>query len=183
MSPTAARSRQAILDAAARLLSADHSAGLADIAAAAGVGRSTLHRLFPGREDLLRALATDAIQQVARAYAAAGPGEGSGAEALGRVIATLLPMGDRFAYLLREPSLDRDPAVDAALREVDAPLHAVAARGQVDGSLRRDVPSWWVVDLMGAAVYAAWEAVADGRLAPRDAPALVTAAVLRGVGA
>jgi serine phosphatase RsbU (regulator of sigma subunit) len=52
----ALRNRERILDAAARMLQHSQTATLADIAAAAGVARSTLHRRFPSREHLLAAL-------------------------------------------------------------------------------------------------------------------------------
>jgi serine phosphatase RsbU (regulator of sigma subunit) len=52
----ALRNRERILDAAERMLERSPSATLADIAAAAGVARSTLHRRFPNRDALLAAL-------------------------------------------------------------------------------------------------------------------------------
>jgi serine phosphatase RsbU (regulator of sigma subunit) len=48
--------RERILDAAERMLERSPSATLADIAAAAGVSRSTLHRRFADRDELLAAL-------------------------------------------------------------------------------------------------------------------------------
>jgi serine phosphatase RsbU (regulator of sigma subunit) len=52
----ALRNRERILDAAERMLERSPSATLADIAAAAGVSRSTLHRRFHNRDELLAAL-------------------------------------------------------------------------------------------------------------------------------
>jgi serine phosphatase RsbU (regulator of sigma subunit) len=52
----ALRNRERILDAAERLLEQSPSASLSDIAAAAGVARSTLHRRFATRADLIAAL-------------------------------------------------------------------------------------------------------------------------------
>jgi serine phosphatase RsbU (regulator of sigma subunit) len=52
----AVRNRERILEAAERMLERSPSATLADIAAAAGVARSTLHRRFPNRDALLAAL-------------------------------------------------------------------------------------------------------------------------------
>jgi serine phosphatase RsbU (regulator of sigma subunit) len=52
----ALRNRERILDAAERMLEHAPSATLADIAAAAGVARSTLHRRFSNRDALLAAL-------------------------------------------------------------------------------------------------------------------------------
>jgi serine phosphatase RsbU (regulator of sigma subunit) len=52
----ALRNRERILDAADRILEQSSSASLGEIAAAAGVARSTLYRRFPRRDDLLAAL-------------------------------------------------------------------------------------------------------------------------------
>jgi serine phosphatase RsbU (regulator of sigma subunit) len=56
MRADAARSRARILEAAARLFDQDSRATMAQVAGAAGVGRSTLHRHFATRLDLARAL-------------------------------------------------------------------------------------------------------------------------------
>jgi serine phosphatase RsbU (regulator of sigma subunit) len=53
----ALRNRERILDAAERMLERSRSASLSEIATAAGVSRSTLHRRFPSRDELLDALA------------------------------------------------------------------------------------------------------------------------------
>jgi serine phosphatase RsbU (regulator of sigma subunit) len=52
----ALRNRERILDAAERMLERSPSATLSDIAAAAGVARSTLHRRFSSRDDLIEAV-------------------------------------------------------------------------------------------------------------------------------
>ncbi|HEV2874094.1 MAG TPA: PP2C family protein-serine/threonine phosphatase [Thermoleophilaceae bacterium] len=52
----ALRNRERILDAAGRMLTRSPSATMADIAAAAGVSRSTLHRRFQNRDQLIAAL-------------------------------------------------------------------------------------------------------------------------------
>src|SRR6202161_2334191 len=53
--------RRSLLDVAAEVLVADPSASLAQVAEAAGIGRTTLHKQYATREDLLRAVGDRAI--------------------------------------------------------------------------------------------------------------------------
>ena len=58
---TARSTRPTLLDVAAEVLVADPSASLADVAAAASIGRTTLHKQYATRDDLLRAVAHRSI--------------------------------------------------------------------------------------------------------------------------
>ena len=64
---------------------------------------------------------------------------------------------------------------------IDAPIRALIERGKDDGTFRADVPSSWILNAMGALLFAAWEGVRDGDLAPRDTPGLVTETLLSGL--
>lgn len=173
--------KQALLDVATRVLLHSPTASLADVAAAAGVSRTTLHQRYPTRQDLLVALALDAMDLVRQAYAEARLDEGGAREAIARVVDRMIPLGPRLEFLLRERSLDAEEEVNRRYADLDAPLVVLVARGQAAGELRADLPTWWLVASLVGAVYAAWEAIADGRLAPRDATGLVLTTVLDGM--
>lgn len=170
-----------MLDVATRVLLQSPTASLAEIAAAAGVSRTTLHQRYPTRQDLLVALALEAMDLVRQAYADARPDEGSAREAIERVVDRMVPLGPRLEFLLRERSLDAEEEVNRRYADLDAPLVVLVTRGQAAGELRADLPAWWLVASLVGAVYAAWEAIADGRLAPRDATGLVLTSVLDGL--
>jgi AcrR family transcriptional regulator len=175
--------KSAVLDAASRALLVSPGASLGEVAAAAGVSRTTLHSRYATRQDLLVALAHDAMDQVGQAYGAARLTEGPVRDALRRVVVETLPLGPRIAFLLRERSLDGEPEVTARYEVVDQPLVDLVERGRSSGELRADLPTWWLVASILGTVFAAWEAIADGRLAPRDAPDLVLTSMLDGVAA
>jgi AcrR family transcriptional regulator len=68
----AVRTRRAILDAADDLLQRDPEVSHAEIAAAAGVGRASVYRHFPERQDIVVALLGELVGRVEE-FAAAQP--------------------------------------------------------------------------------------------------------------
>lgn len=170
----------ALLDVAAETLVADPSASLASVAAAAGIGRTTLHKKYATRQDLLVAVAhrsLDLAERAVRIPDAAAP------DAPDRLIAALIPVGPQLAFLFRQPSLDANAEVAARLSGLDGPIIDVVTAAQEAGRLRGDRPVWWFVCSLYALVYVAWEGIASGRLARLEAPALVRDTLLHGLGA
>ena len=175
------RAGREILEAAARLLVVDRGASMERIAEAAGVGRTTLHRHFRNREALIRAIAMDAIEECEAAIERARLEEGSVRGATERLFDALIPVGERYHFLLAEAQLEDDPELKASEGRIDAPIRALIERGKQDGTFRAGVPSAWILHAVGALLFAAWEGVRDGDLAPRDTTRLVTETLLFGV--
>jgi len=183
--PSAAfdRTSRAILDAAAVTLAREPGVSLGRIAEAAGVGRTTLHRHFPDRAALVRALARDADEQTVRAIARSDLDDGSAIDALGRLIYELLLLGDRFSFLLREPHLTDDPEVRRAEARTTRTVAEVIRRGQAEGHLRRDLGPAWIAEAAGMLIYAAWIAIEGGSLPRAEAHRSVLAVLLEGIRA
>lgn len=179
----AARTEQAILDAAARLLAANRGASMSEIAAAAGVGRTTLHRYFATREALIRAIAQTAISESVAAVERSRSTQGPAVVALERLVEALVPLGERFHFLLTEAQLGQDPVILAAAADITGPIHELLQRAGRDGTLRPDVPTAWATRALEALLYAAWQGVHDGEIAPRQTPRLVLTTLLSGLGA
>lgn len=179
--------RTSVLEVAAEVLVTRPTATLADVARAAGIGRTTLHKQYATREDLLVAVAHRSLDLLHDAVAAAAlPADVSDPELvagnLEQLVTSFVPLGPELVFLLRQPSLDDEPEVTARLHALDPPLTELVRHGQRLGLLRTDMPQRWLVATLFAQTYVAWEGVADGWLAPRDAPELVTRTLLDGVG-
>ncbi|MFC4563058.1 TetR/AcrR family transcriptional regulator [Nocardiopsis mangrovi] len=170
-SGTRGRTRRAIIDAAATVLARDRAATLADIAKAAEVGRSTLHRYFHDRDDLLRALVEDSLHGLERAGTDAHPHEGPPLEAMRRMVASMVEVGERILLLFGDASLletygPADAAGDADCADVDDSLLDLIRRGQADGVFDPDVSDAWIQNTVWALVYTGCE-MADKGLLPR----------------
>jgi AcrR family transcriptional regulator len=181
------RSRPAptdLLDTAAQVLVMDPSAPLAVVAAAAGVGRTTLHKRYPTRDALLVAVAHRALDLCHDAVDSAVSGAtGDRDGGLRRLVGALVPVGPQLAYLFRQPSLEKHPELRARTVALDPGLLAVLTAASDAGVVRADLGQWWCLSTLYALVYIAWEGVAIGKLAPDDAPDLVLTTLVRGLGA
>ncbi len=178
-------STDAILDAASRVLAANPGATLADVARAAGISRTTLFTRYATREELLRALADDALDRTDAAIAAAGIGDPDRhpVEALADLTDAMMPLGSRLGYLLRERSLDDDEDLRERWARIDRVMTDAIRRAQADGRVRPDLPALWVGDAWFWLVVAAWEGIEAGRIAPLDGSRLVLSTLLDGAAA
>ncbi|MEU8815392.1 TetR/AcrR family transcriptional regulator [Actinoplanes sp. NPDC048796] len=149
------RTRQAIVDAAITLLAGNPSCSLGDIAAAAEVGRTTLHRYFAERADLMAAVAVEGGERLTRAARLAELDKGTGAEALLRLCREYFDLGSLLSLVFSEPD-------GACYTEGEQPdLDAVIRRGHADGSIDPVLPPDWVISLMWSQLYAAWSYLAE----------------------
>jgi TetR/AcrR family transcriptional repressor of lfrA len=134
------RTRKAILDAAMSVLAENPAASLGDIATAAEVGRSTLHRYFAERTDLLHALARHVHQLSNAAIEHAEPDCGPAVEALRRVVECQLDLGPIIPFVFNEPSILAEPELAALLDTGDEVIVDVLNRASMRGSA--GPPDW-----------------------------------------
>ncbi len=175
------KTQAAILDAAAARWAANPGASLGEIAADAGVGRATLHRYFPSREALARELALDALRACDEACTEIEEQASSAADALARVIAALVPLGDRVQCLVSLPEVFQDTEVVGVCRRQSRETADLVEAAKAEGGLDPTVPTAWIVEALDALIYAAWTAVQDGRLAKNDAALFVDRTLFHGL--
>jgi AcrR family transcriptional regulator len=177
-------STDAILETATRVLAASPTATLADVARAAGISRTTLFMRFATRDELLLALAVDAIDHIDAAILAARITDASQdpVVALADLTEAMMPLGARLGYLLRERSLDDNEELQERWSRIDRTITDAVRRAQAADRVRADLPALWVSDAWFWLVVAAWEGVEAGRIAPVDGARLVITTLLDGTG-
>ncbi|GAA2668257.1 MULTISPECIES: TetR/AcrR family transcriptional regulator [Actinosynnema] len=175
-SGTRARTRRAILAAAARVLAKDRAATLAHIAKAADVGRSTLHRYFADRDELIGEAVAEAYLVIQRAVEDAAIGDGAPLDAMRRLVEGLVQTGDLLLFLHGDSRvLDGVDVDERAPNPVTQGVHDLIARGQREGVFDPEAGVEWVHDVLWALVYSGCDAASRGVL-PRHG---VAAAVVR----
>jgi AcrR family transcriptional regulator len=178
-SPARRRTREAILTAAISTWVRNRDATLDDIARAAQAHRATLHRHFTNRADLLDACVERCVADIVTATDAASVSDGPPLDALRRVIAGYLAIGDRIRFLFEDLAVARHPTV-TELATSEGPVLDLVRRAQADGSVDASLPAAWIERAIWALVYAASEAVDDGTLPAHDALAVLQRTI--GVG-
>lgn len=176
-----ARTRAAILSATASVLAGDRAATLPDIANAAGVGRTTLHRYFADRERLVHEAILEAIRVLDSVVTDAALDDGSAADAMRRLIAALVSIEDQVLFLFSDATtLER---VAPAERPDDARILALIRRGQSEATLDPEFSDIWIEHAMFALVLQACTDVKTGSLPRHVAIPTVIRTFERGVGA
>ncbi|MDT0310136.1 TetR/AcrR family transcriptional regulator [Streptomyces sp. DSM 44917] len=152
------RTRRAILDAAAAVLAKNPAASLADVAAAADVGRTTVHRYFAERSDLLRALGADALEKATAATGRARTEEGAPLAALERLCQELFELGDVLSLVFDETLVaawswegwEQDTEADRALIRL-------VERGHAEGAFDPGLDPDWISQVLWSLLYVAWQ--------------------------
>lgn len=150
-----ARTRQAVLDAAASVWARDFSASLSAIAERAEVSRSTLHRYFTDRQALIDALLLDSLARLETLDdGAAAPA--SAMDTLEQYLRAGIAMGDRVIFLFSDPNrFEGNPHWSA--EDGDDEMRALMDSARTEGSIAPGIPTSWAVSLYYAVLYTAAE--------------------------
>jgi len=183
--------REKLFGDVANALTANHGASTGEIAAAAGVSRATLHRVFGSRDALVEEVYGWLLERCDRRLDAAGvdPAEGEPdrldpvLEVFDRLIDDSYPLAQSLWLLIATPRLEQNPELLARLEAQDLRFEKLFRRGQRDGVFRADLPARWLAYSLGSQVMSAWYLVDDGYAGAKDVPRLVRAAILDGVRA
>ncbi|RFU88572.1 TetR/AcrR family transcriptional regulator [Streptomyces triticagri] len=172
--------REQVLESAAALLTRKATATMDEVARAAGISRATLHRLFAGRDTLVRAIEDMSLRRFEEALDAARLDEDEASDALRRLVAEAEPVAGVLAFLITENQLFEAEGMNEGWDRIDDRVSALFRRGQESGEFRIDLTPAWLTDaLYGLISSGAWS-VQDGRLAAKDFQYMIVELLLGG---
>lgn len=177
----AERTVRTILEAAERVLSRDPAATMEQIAEAAGVARTTVHRRFATREALVEALTGWATEQFAAAVDGAVSDTAPPLVVLHRVTANVLRVKIGWGFAMNRAAASPDPEIARVHADVLAKCDRLFGRARDQGLLRADVDLEWARRCYYALIHEVTQTGSPGD----DLDALTTLIVdtlLRGLG-
>ncbi len=180
MSKIRPTTQDAIVEAAFEVFSENQGASLGDVALRAGVGRATLHRHFPGRPELMRALAKIALAELEEAVAQATASAISYEEGFRLSLFAIVPLANRQWFLANE-GLEADPEIAAAYDASLDELRRDVTEAKKEGAFDPNVPTEWVVEAYENLIYAAWSLVRSGEATPKQAAELAWRTLSQGL--
>ncbi|MBS2553575.1 TetR/AcrR family transcriptional regulator [Catenulispora sp. NL8] len=176
------RTVRAILEAAERVLSANPAAPMEQIAEAAGVARTTVHRRFASREALISALGAWAAQRFHEAVEAARPDTAPPAVALYQVTVNVLRVKIGWGFAMGALPNDA-PEVARVHDDVWARCERLFVRLQEAGEIPANADLDWVRRVYYALIHEAALEAPEGDAAIDALATRVIDTLLHGIGA
>jgi TetR/AcrR family transcriptional repressor of mexCD-oprJ operon len=173
----AARNIDRIIGAAIHVFALDPGAGMSEVALSAGVGRATLYRHFPSRDDLMAAIKAQARHEAVSAVESCPLDEGSSLECIERIVSAMIELGDRYRFI----DSWRTDGDEEPRERISAALRATVERGQRRGEITRGIPPDWAVMVIRSLMLAAVEQLSEGTMSDREAERLVKRIVVQGL--
>ncbi len=175
------QSEKAIIEAGIKTLLVNPSAGMSEIAQTAGVGRATLYRHFKSREALIQRIAMVCFEET---DVALKPFEHlEGRVAIEAVIDALMPLGDRFRFLI---NLWSYAAQDEEVARIDAEsvqeMAWLVDQAKSRGEIAADLPTSWIVEFFDGTLTAGWMLAERGDVTTLEAAEYVKRSFFRGCG-
>jgi AcrR family transcriptional regulator len=177
----AERTVRAILEAAERVLSSNPAATMEQIAEAAGVARTTVHRRFTSREALVDALTAWATRHFHEAVTSGHPESAPPLVALYQVTANVLRVKISWGFAMsRTPP--EDPEVARVHADVLDRCDRLFRRALKAGVLRPDTDVVWARHVYYALIHEAAQNRSDDADDVDELATLVVDTLLRGIG-
>ena len=178
----AQRNREAVIDAAIELLAEQPSASIGTIAAHSGVGRTTVYRHFPHRNDLIRALFLRVVEDAQRVTSEVIERCDSAAEVLGELGPAIVGIGRRYMFLESQRQYGDEVLAESTLNPED-PVRRFLAEAQRSGEVRTDMPIQWILSSINAMASGAMVELGSGRVDADEAGRMLGEMMVRSFSA
>lgn len=166
----ATRSREALINSGITLLIMNPKASLKEVAEYAGVSRATLYRHFETREQLIQEIAQESLGMTDAVMAPIKQQQLSAKATLEAMFHALMPMADRYHFLLSLWSIaEGDELVMATYQRQLAELYAIIEQARLEGFVRPELSNDWIMVTIDTMIYSGWWLISEGKCTAQQA--------------
>jgi AcrR family transcriptional regulator len=164
----ARRNREAVIDAAMAILPTDPTASMATIAEQSGLGRTTVYRHFPARNDLILALFEQVIVEARSVTSNVIEQGGPTRDTLRDLGPAIIGIADRFQFLAGLRSLG-ERVISESTTDPNQPIRHFVEGAQRRGEIDPDLPVQWILTAINGLALSASSEMRAGRFTVEEA--------------
>jgi AcrR family transcriptional regulator len=164
-----------VIDAALALLAERPDASMQEIADASGLGRTTVYRHFPTREDLFAGLLEVAIDHSWRTAESIFDKGLAFEPTIRELSLAMVEISATYRFLL---GYGNPQALQVSRSAADNPIMAWLERERSRGTVRRDLPIHWLMSCFQALALVAMQDFAAGRQSREETASLLAESIL-----
>ena len=161
-----------MIDAAIELLAVQEDASVQEIADASGVGRTTVYRHFPTRDDLFAAMFERAVEFSRERTSEALSDSATVEDNLRALAATMIDFGLEFRFLLSNAAVGK-PVLKVGRESPESPVRMYMETARQRGELRSDFPVQWMMSVGQSLMIVALEDLIAGHMDEGEAKVLL----------
>lgn len=176
------RSREALINAGIQLLIRNPKASLKEVAEFAKVGRATLYRHFETREQLIQEIAQESLELTDTVMAPIKAKNLPGKESIKAMLHALMPLADRYHFLLSLWSIaEGDEVVLAMYNRQLEELYILIERARAEGDINASLSTDWIIVTIDSLIYAGWWMVGEEKCTPQQAAEQAITTLFNGI--
>lgn len=147
------------------LLCKNRDATLSDIAQHAGVGRTTLYRLYKTKGEIVKAVAVHCLDTFDQAAKDVEQEAQSALHAIHLLFKAMLPLSAELEFLMKLGDIaEDDPEVQKMYHKHHAEMAELVELAKTEGSINPSLPTPWIVNLIEGLFYTTWVSMTDAAL-------------------
>lgn len=176
------RSREALINAGIQLFLKNPGASLKEVAEFAGVGRATLYRHFDTRDQLIQEIAQESLIMTDSVMVPIKQQQLSAEESIRAIFHAIMPMADRYHFLLSLWSIagDNEEVMATYMRQLSE-LNELVEHARSEGFIREELSNEWIVLTIDTMIYSGWWLISEGQCTPEQAAEQAVMTLFNGV--
>ena len=167
------QSEHAIIEAGIKVFTDNPIAGMSDVAAASGVGRTTLYRHFDSKEALVKAIALQCSEDIDEVLEPLH--KLNGREAIKATFELLIPVANRYRFLnTLWPEVCDEPQIAKRAQRSSKEMEWLMDQAKKRGEIDIELPSVWLTTFFEMTLYTAWSLLESGDISTEQATTFAT---------